>query len=194
MRHIWIANYHRFSGTRDRPNRSRNLSVAVLSVIGLAVMSFWTFGQASISPAIGPCPMGTLARYLSHRTAAAPCRTRHRGPIGGAYTTAPHWRQAQVIWPPQHEQGWRPTSARFGPRRCPDGHHSGRRTIHRPSVQRTSSPTAGMKTIIRQIYLACVERFPSAKGNENATIAAWGTARLPRPCSSSARCGMNCTR
>jgi hypothetical protein len=40
-----------------------------------------------------PCPMGIVARYLSHGTAAAPCRTRHRGPIGGAYTTAPHFRR-----------------------------------------------------------------------------------------------------
>jgi hypothetical protein len=38
----------------------------------------------------------------------------NRGPIGGAYTTAPHWRHAQVICPPQHEQGWRPTSIPVG--------------------------------------------------------------------------------
>jgi hypothetical protein len=91
-----------------------------------------------------PCPMATLARQLSHRTAAAPCRTRHREPIGGAYTTPPHWRQTQVIWPPEHEHGWRPASARFGPSWWPRGHRSGGRTIQRPSVQRTRAPTAGI--------------------------------------------------
>jgi hypothetical protein len=45
-----------------------------------------------------------------------------------------------------------------------------------------------------ETYLACVERFASAKGSEDATFASWVTARLLRLWSWSARCGINCTR
>ena len=72
-----------------------------------------------------------------------PARTRHAAVSGGAYTTPPHAKNVQVVCPPTQSQGWcRPACGR---RRAGDrGQRCGGRTIHEPSVQRTSSPTAGM--------------------------------------------------
>jgi hypothetical protein len=33
---------------------------------------------------------------------------------GGAYTIAPDWRHAQLVWPPRHEHDWWPTIVRPG--------------------------------------------------------------------------------
>jgi hypothetical protein len=75
--------------------------------------------------------------------------------------TAPHSHR-QVRCRP-HEQAIDPTSMRPGRSRWPRGQCSGGRTIHDPSVPRTSSPTAGMI----QAYWQCDE---AVSGRELAVL------------------------
>jgi hypothetical protein len=59
----------------------------------------------------------TRCSTSAYLTPAAPVRIWHPAVTGGAYTTPPHSRHAQVVCPPAQLHGWCPTSALPGPSR-----------------------------------------------------------------------------
>ena len=68
-----------------------------------------------MSRSVHPNPVRWSLGVCAYRTAAGPARTRHPAVTGGAYTTPPHSRHAQVVCPPTQLHGWCPTSARPRP-------------------------------------------------------------------------------
>jgi hypothetical protein len=102
----------------------------------------------------GPLPSIDVADALLDERLAHRCGADENFAIGGQRRPVNHAATVKTrpggVAPRHVLHGWCPTSIAPGRKRWPCGQFCGGRVIHEPSVQRTSSPTAGMKSIIRQ--------------------------------------------